>query len=431
MIWRSPLSAWHKTILSSHFPLVMSNDPAYSLFLLKRPFWPNAAEADELPANSNPEIVMSQQIKVWKVLNNGSLQEIETARLDLEQRIHDWIEKDISIIADDLLVIRKEVQTDYGGFIDLLCLDQIGNLVIIELKRDKTPREVTAQALDYASWVKDLSNEEIVRIANDYFRNKDFPELEKVFKSKFGLELPEVLNDRHTILIVASEIDNSTERIIDYLSNTYGVGINAITFRYFHTGEQELLARVFLLEPEQVKTSQEKLPSKRKPNPTYEELAEIADQKGVGELYKTMTEELLKSHFSRTDRRTGAITFNGSCSAGKSAVIFSLVLSESNPNNGLNFRLYIKRFEEYFQIPEPKILAFLPKKVEEWTFDPEAGDSWSGYQGFFENRQDVEKFLQGLNSSKEDRTSTSHLNILDHLTYESTELSAKNNSYVE
>ncbi|NJL36151.1 MAG: hypothetical protein HC899_04890 [Leptolyngbyaceae cyanobacterium SM1_4_3] len=156
-------------------------------------------------------------------------------------------------------------------------------------------------------------------------------------------------------------------------------------------------------------------------------MAEIADRKGVGELYKTMTEELLKGHFSRTDRRTGAITFNGGCSAGKSAVILSLVLSESNPNNGLNFRLYIKRFEEYFQIPEPKILTFLPKKVEEWTFDPEAGDSWSGYQGFFENPQDVEKFLQGLNSSKEDRTSTSNLNILDNLTDESTELSAKNN----
>jgi hypothetical protein len=392
----------------------MGNDAAYSLFLLNEHFRLNKVEAGELQANRTVEIAMSQLIKVWKILNDQGLQEIETARLDFEQRIHDWIEQDISIISDDLLVIGKEVQTDYGGFIDLLCLDQMGNTVIIELKRNKTPREVTAQALDYASWVKDLSNEQIAKIAKEYFKSKGSSNLEEVFKSKFELYLPEVLNDRHTILIVASEIDNSTERIISYLSNTYSVGINAITFRYFHTGEQELLARVFLLEPEQVKTSQEKLPSKRKPNPTYEELAEIADRKGVGELYKTMTEELLKSYFSRTDRRTGAITFNGGCSAGKSAVIFSLVLSESNSNNGLNFRLYIKRFEEYFQIPEPKILTFLPKKLEEWTFDPEAGDSWSGYQGFFENRQDVEKFLEGLNSSKEDRVPTSKSDILDN-----------------
>lgn len=398
----------------------MGNDVAYSLFLLNEHFRWNKVEAGELQANRTVGIVMSQQIKVWKILNDQRLQEIKTARLNFEQRIQDWIEQDISIISDDLLIIGKEVQTDYGGFIDLLCLDQTGNTVIIELKRDKTPREVTAQALDYASWIKDLSNEQIAKIANEYFKSKGSSNLEEVFKSKFGLDLPEVLNDRHTILIVASEIDNSTERIISYLSNTYSVGINAITFRYFHTGEQELLARVFLLEPEQVRTSQEKLPSKRKPNPTYEELAEIADGKGVGELYKTITEELLKDHFSRTDRRTGAITFNGDCNAGKSAVIFSLILSESNQNNGLKFRLYIKRFEEYFQIPEPKILTFLPKKIEEWTFDPEAGDSWSGYQGFFENPQDVEKFLQGLNSSKKDRVSTSKSNILDSQTNEST-----------
>jgi len=46
-----------------------------------------------------------------------------------------------------------------GGIIDLLCIDESGNLIVVELKRDKTPREVTAQTLDYASWVDSLTSE--------------------------------------------------------------------------------------------------------------------------------------------------------------------------------------------------------------------------------------------------------------------------------
>lgn len=34
-------------------------------------------------------------------------------------------------------------------------------LVIIELKRDKTCREVVAQGIDYATWVKNLNYDEI------------------------------------------------------------------------------------------------------------------------------------------------------------------------------------------------------------------------------------------------------------------------------
>jgi RecB family endonuclease NucS len=60
-----------------------------------------------------------------------------------------------------LLLIGRQIQTDYGKFIDMLALDQEGNLVIIELKKNRTPREVVAQTLDYASWVQNLSYERI------------------------------------------------------------------------------------------------------------------------------------------------------------------------------------------------------------------------------------------------------------------------------
>ncbi|RLF64431.1 MAG: DUF91 domain-containing protein, partial [Thermoplasmata archaeon] len=111
---------------------------------------------------------MTEDIRIWKILEDDNLQEIKRAKLNLEERIEEWITKDISIVSEDLLVIGRQVETDFGGIIDLLCLNRVGDLIILELKRDKTPREITAQILDYASWVRDLPNEKITEIANGY-----------------------------------------------------------------------------------------------------------------------------------------------------------------------------------------------------------------------------------------------------------------------
>jgi RecB family endonuclease NucS len=89
---------------------------------------------------------MAEELRMWEV-GPDTLTEVKRSKLDLESRIENWIVNDVSILAPDLLTIGEQVQTSSGGFIDLLCIDQAGDLVIVELKRDKTPREVTAQAL--------------------------------------------------------------------------------------------------------------------------------------------------------------------------------------------------------------------------------------------------------------------------------------------
>ena len=51
---------------------------------------------------------------------------------------------------------------------------------------------------------------------------------------------------------MASELDNSTERIVNYLSSNYGVPINAVFFQYFKDREGEYLSRSWLIDPIQV-----------------------------------------------------------------------------------------------------------------------------------------------------------------------------------
>ena len=91
---------------------------------------------------------MADEIRVWEVGRADELAEIGRSKLDLEERIENWIARDISVLDPNLLVIGEQVLTAFGKYIDLLCIDPKGNLVIVELKRDKTPRDVVAQSLD-------------------------------------------------------------------------------------------------------------------------------------------------------------------------------------------------------------------------------------------------------------------------------------------
>ena len=338
---------------------------------------------------------MPQDVKIWEIHDGNILKEIKKTKLEMEERIEDWLEKDISIISTDLLVIGRHVETDFGGVIDLLCLDYNGDIVIVELKRDKTPREVTAQVLDYASWVNDLSNEKISEKANRYLGEKG--PLEKAFKEKFGEELPEILNEHHKMIIVASEIDIRTERIIEYLSNNYGVGINAATFHYFSNAEgKEFLARVFLIEPSQIDyRTQIKSISKRKSPLTYEELEEIAESNGVGELYKKLVKGLTPLFDYRGTTRS-TIAFIGIVKESR-LNIFSIIPGDSNTQQGLRFQVYIDRLAEYLHIQTDDVIQILPPDCKEY-------EPWKGAQRtlacYFKEKEEVDRFIKRLNQFK-------------------------------
>ncbi|MBD2060051.1 DUF91 domain-containing protein [Oculatella sp. FACHB-28] len=344
---------------------------------------------------------MSEEIRIWEIKPDDRLQEIQRSRLNLETRIEEWIEQDISILSEDLLIIGRQVRTSYGLLIDLLCLASNGDLVIVELKRDQTPREVTAQVLDYASWVKNLSLEQITEIANFYLQSRYSKNLEEAFEQKFGVELPEVLNDQHRMLIVASNVDNSTERIINYLSDTYGVNINVAKFQYFKNQDgQELIARTFLLELNRAEQSvQEKAPSKRKPNLTYEELQELANHNGVGSLYKEAFEGLFSTYFTRAEPTRSSIAFKKG-----SKVVLSLLPMNSNAEVGLKFQIYGTRFCECFGISLDQLHSLIPQNIDKWEYYKDAPPEWSGYEGFFVNQEALERFFSFKDTQLTDDT---------------------------
>ena len=119
---------------------------------------------------------MPVEIGIWRI--DQGLETIRFKELEQESVLQQIIAEDISVVDSRLLVIGREVSTAFGGRVDVLAIDASGNLAVIELKRNRTPREIVAQILDYGSWVRNLTADEIAEGFIDYqirFSRQELP----------------------------------------------------------------------------------------------------------------------------------------------------------------------------------------------------------------------------------------------------------------
>ena len=190
---------------------------------------------------------MTLQHAIWTV--GPTPAPLASATLPSEQALEEMIVAAPKILSDSWMLIGQQERTAHGGRIDLLAIAPDGGLVLIEIKRDRTPRDVVAQALDYASWVETLQADDIVAI---YGRFAPGRSLAEDFLARFGAALDEdQLNSSHQIVIVAASLDADSERIVAYLG-ARDIAINVLCFQVFGHGAQQLLSRVWLLDPVQV-----------------------------------------------------------------------------------------------------------------------------------------------------------------------------------
>ena len=190
---------------------------------------------------------MAVEIAIWR-MTDARPHKLASSPLDFEQRLEDMLSEDPSMSGTDLLIIGRQVPTSHGGYIDLLALDADGRAHVLELKRDRTPRDVVAQALDYGSWVQGLGLEDLEQIYLDHQGGETH--LGEAFAERFDSPLPDVVNAERQFTIIASELDPTSDRIVEFLAESYGVPINAIFFRHFIDDGREYLARTWLLDPQ-------------------------------------------------------------------------------------------------------------------------------------------------------------------------------------
>jgi hypothetical protein len=271
---------------------------------------------------------MPTAVKIWEIAKD-SLQPVTDdsfAKSYLEEHLENWVAKDPDILGARVLIIARQKSILGVGRLDLLGIDQNGTLVIIELKRDSTPREAVAQALDYASWLHSEKEVQIREWAEEYLKQP----LEEKFCDYFDTEDFPELFQKHRIVLVAPRLDASAERIITYLSEQYRVDINAVFFQYARLSEgKEILARAVLVAEE---TSPSAPTSKR---PTVDGLMKIATEHGTTplvEICRHVGDRWVEEAVGTFD---GSFRYWGKSRAGQSRMVFGVnVAAKAKPPRG-------------------------------------------------------------------------------------------------
>jgi hypothetical protein len=205
---------------------------------------------------------MGTEIKIWQISNNhiSAVEETQLSSEHVEAELENWIVQCPDILGEDVLIIARQKSIETVGRLDLLAINSGGELIIVELKRDLTPREAVAQALDYASWLNACTTPELLETAEDYLNRP----LEEAFVDRFGVAMPSITPQNHRILLVGSGLDAASERIINYLAQRYSININAAFFRFAKINNgQEILARSVLVAESVIQTASS---NKRRPS---------------------------------------------------------------------------------------------------------------------------------------------------------------------
>lgn len=331
---------------------------------------------------------MATEIKVWQVSQKDGLVPIYDTLLEashLESELESWIEKDPEILGDDLLVIDRQLPIPGIGRMDLLCIDSTGALVIVELKRASTPREAVAQALDYASWLDGASEAQIQMILDRAQEHLGKP-LGEAFTEHFQqTEMPQVVGQKHRIILAAPRLDAAAERIINFLANRYSVQINAVFFKYARLSSgEEILARSVLVPEEIVEGKKNNI----RPGVKLPDLLKIADERKVSSLLEACRQ--MSKDWEEHPSHVYGGSFTYWAEAGENAsraglsinrrMVYGINVSAQEmgaPAGELDVWIPVRKLAEATQVDEATIRSTLEKQnPPAWTKSQNTGEKF-------------------------------------------------------
>ncbi|PLK44487.1 DUF4268 domain-containing protein [Emticicia sp. TH156] len=173
------------------------------------------------------------------------------------QHLQEWLENTPTALGEDLLIIQKEFSefAHTNERLDLLALDKSGNLVLIENKLDDSGRDVTWQALKYASYCSTLTSDEIEQIYQKYLNSKGNGEnaqnklTEFYGQSEYKASLNTLQSQR--IILVARKFRKEVTSTVLWLLN-FQVKIQCFKVTPYPLGEQVILDLEQIIPPKDV-----------------------------------------------------------------------------------------------------------------------------------------------------------------------------------
>jgi hypothetical protein len=167
----------------------------------------------------------------------------------------------------------------------------------------------------------------------------------------------------------------------------------------------EFVANVFLIDPVQAEISSTKrAKSKRKPNPTYEELQQEAEANGVKELFDVLNKGL-NEIFDLQSTTKNTVAYIGLID-GSRQTIFHVIPGETDSDrrvsiqkkNVVHYQFYVERLSNYLGISEMEITNLLTNEIKDhYLFT----SSQKCFVGFFKDTEEIQIFISKLSVIKE------------------------------
>lgn len=173
---------------------------------------------------------------LYQIENDGKAELIPQSESEFtEHEIENLLQENPALITGKpLLFIGRQVITSSSKRMDLLGVDVDARLVVIELKRGVAPRDIIAQVLDYSSWLSQLSEREIEKIAKDYFQKTGAPykSLNEAYRVFSGKELNKQIGGEIVSVLFAREFTEGVTQPVNYL-NENGLPIVCVQFEMY------------------------------------------------------------------------------------------------------------------------------------------------------------------------------------------------------
>jgi hypothetical protein len=262
-------------------------------------------------------------------LSNAELVIARETTLEVEKHLESWLENSPWALAQDetILWIGRQTRASVEEktiIPDLLGVDSEGNLVIVELKKGREPREVVAQLLEYAAWAAELSPGHIEQIAEKYFQTRGMSQgktLYDAFSETFEDEEVPIWNRRLRLFVVAEEISPRVSSICRFLRMAYGMDISCNAVSTFQTESGEVLVNI------ETKVGEEKsvAPQAQRQSPsqwsgdkgTREVVREAVQEITGGDATKEFTQKEIFEHILKKypdfNRRTAGAQIAAGC----------------------------------------------------------------------------------------------------------------------
>ncbi len=182
-------------------------------------------------------------MEVYRI-DSDDLSRIEEQELSSEKSLENYLIRSdgAEIGGVDVLYIDQQGSPGEGGIFDIIGIDEEGDIVIIELKRGQSPRDIVAQALEYAASIRSENYEQLESRYREFVADEEVSLQSK--HAEFFDRHDDPLSEREyntdqRLLLVGGEFSDLSLDMADFLRE-HDIDVVCVTYSSFAAENEDL-----------------------------------------------------------------------------------------------------------------------------------------------------------------------------------------------